>query len=144
METSNRIRKPRRFSSIRLLFAHHANGNLSFVCLLTKKQTEIIRLQWLNGLAHLWVTVRVSRISGTFFGVWLELIFMLKSHHLLWRTLKIAKFLQPINNNRNLSNLGLLASRFGPLNSVEQSDFYWREFRPSVRYVPADRLWGYS
>ncbi len=27
------------------LFAHHANGSLSFVCFLVKKQTEVIRLQ---------------------------------------------------------------------------------------------------
>jgi hypothetical protein len=38
-------RKPRRFSSIRSLFAHHANGSLSFAHLLTKKQTEVIPLQ---------------------------------------------------------------------------------------------------
>jgi hypothetical protein len=39
-------RKPRRFSIIRLLFAHRENGSLSFVHLLTKKQTEVIHLQW--------------------------------------------------------------------------------------------------
>jgi hypothetical protein len=59
METSNGKRKPPRFSLIRLLFAHHASGSLSFVCLLTKKQTEVIRLQtdytdlpisWLEGI----------------------------------------------------------------------------------------------
>ncbi len=36
--------KPRRFSLIRLLFAHCANGIL-FVRLLPKKQTEVILLQ---------------------------------------------------------------------------------------------------
>ncbi len=45
IETSNRKRKPRRFSLIRLPFAHHANGNLAFVCSLTKKQTEVIYLE---------------------------------------------------------------------------------------------------
>jgi hypothetical protein len=38
-------RKPRRFSSVRSLFAHHANGSLSFAHLLTKKQTDVIPLQ---------------------------------------------------------------------------------------------------
>jgi hypothetical protein len=33
------------FSLICLQFAPRANGSLSFVCLLTKKQTEFIRLQ---------------------------------------------------------------------------------------------------
>jgi hypothetical protein len=37
--------KPRLFSLIRLPFAHRANGNLLFVCLLTKNQTEVIPLQ---------------------------------------------------------------------------------------------------
>ncbi len=37
--------KPRRFSFIRLLFAHCTNRSLLFVRLLTKKQTEVIRLQ---------------------------------------------------------------------------------------------------
>jgi hypothetical protein len=37
--------KTRRFSSIRLLFAHCANGSLLFLRLFTKKQTEVIRLQ---------------------------------------------------------------------------------------------------
>jgi hypothetical protein len=41
----NSKRKPRRFSLIRLPFAHHANGSWSCVRLLTKKQTEVIRLQ---------------------------------------------------------------------------------------------------
>ncbi len=36
---------PSQFSLIRLPFAHHANGNLSFVHLFTKKQTEVIHLQ---------------------------------------------------------------------------------------------------
>jgi hypothetical protein len=45
METTDGKRKPRRFSLIGLLFAHRANGGLSFVCLLTKKQTEVIHLQ---------------------------------------------------------------------------------------------------
>jgi hypothetical protein len=39
---SNRKWKPRQFSLIQLLFAHRANGSLSFVCLLMKKQTEVI------------------------------------------------------------------------------------------------------
>jgi hypothetical protein len=34
--------KPRRFSLIRLPFALRENGSLSFVCFLTKKQTEVI------------------------------------------------------------------------------------------------------
>ncbi len=38
-------RKPRLFSLIHLPFAHRANGSLSFVCLLTKNQTEVIPLQ---------------------------------------------------------------------------------------------------
>jgi hypothetical protein len=42
---SNGKRKPRRFSLIRLPFANCANASLSFVCLLTKKQTEFVRLQ---------------------------------------------------------------------------------------------------
>ncbi len=33
------------FPLLRLPFAHHANGSLSFVRLLTKKQTELFRLQ---------------------------------------------------------------------------------------------------
>jgi hypothetical protein len=37
--------KPRRFSLILLPFAHRANGSLTFICLLTKKQTEVICLQ---------------------------------------------------------------------------------------------------
>ncbi len=36
-----RKRKPKQFYLIRLPFAHHTNGNLSFVRLLTKKQTEV-------------------------------------------------------------------------------------------------------
>jgi hypothetical protein len=43
--TSNGKQKPRRFSVIRLLFAHRANGSLPFIHLLTKKQTEVIHLQ---------------------------------------------------------------------------------------------------
>jgi hypothetical protein len=42
---SNGKWKPRHFSLIRLPFAHCTNGSLSFVRLLTKKQTEVIRLQ---------------------------------------------------------------------------------------------------
>ncbi len=45
METSNGKGKPRKFSLILLPFSHRANGSLSFVSLLTKKQTEVIRLQ---------------------------------------------------------------------------------------------------
>ncbi len=41
---SYKIRKPRRFSLIPLPFAHRKNGSLSFVWLLTKKQTEVIHL----------------------------------------------------------------------------------------------------
>jgi hypothetical protein len=37
---SNGKRKPTRFSLIRLLFAHCANGSLRFVLLMTKKQME--------------------------------------------------------------------------------------------------------
>jgi hypothetical protein len=36
---------PRQFFLILLPFAHRENGSLSFVCLLTKKQTEVILLQ---------------------------------------------------------------------------------------------------
>jgi hypothetical protein len=36
-------RKPRRFSLMYLPFSHHVNGSLSFVRLVTKKQTEFIR-----------------------------------------------------------------------------------------------------
>jgi hypothetical protein len=39
---SNGKWKPRRFSSIHLLFAHRTNGSLSFVHLLTKKQALYI------------------------------------------------------------------------------------------------------
>ncbi len=41
-QTGNEKRKPRRFSLIRLPFGHCANGSLSFVHLLTKKETERI------------------------------------------------------------------------------------------------------
>ncbi len=41
----NEKRKPRQLSLIRLLFAHCANGSLSFVRLFTKKSTEVNRLQ---------------------------------------------------------------------------------------------------
>jgi hypothetical protein len=41
----NGKRKPRQFSLIRSAFVHHANGSLTFVRLVTKKQTEVIRLQ---------------------------------------------------------------------------------------------------
>jgi hypothetical protein len=44
-ETRNRKQKARQFSLIRLPFAHCANGSLSFVCFLTKRQTDVIRLQ---------------------------------------------------------------------------------------------------
>jgi hypothetical protein len=43
MVVSNGKRKPKRFSSIHLPFAHRANGSLSSASLLTKKQTEVIR-----------------------------------------------------------------------------------------------------
>jgi hypothetical protein len=45
MEKSSGKRKTSRFSLIRLPFAHRAKGSLLFVRLLTKKQTEVIRLQ---------------------------------------------------------------------------------------------------
>ncbi len=38
----NRKRKPRQFSLIRLLLTHCANGSLSFVHLLIRKQTQVI------------------------------------------------------------------------------------------------------
>jgi hypothetical protein len=41
----NGKRKPRQFCLIHLLFAHRANGCLLVVCLLTKKQTEVVHLQ---------------------------------------------------------------------------------------------------
>ncbi len=44
IEMADYIRKPRR-SMIRLPFAHCANGSLSFVSLLTKKQIELILMQ---------------------------------------------------------------------------------------------------
>ncbi len=37
----------------RLQFAYRTYGSLSFVCLLTKKQTEVIRLQTDYGLVHI-------------------------------------------------------------------------------------------
>jgi hypothetical protein len=50
--------QPRQVSLIRLPFAHHADGSLSFVHSFTKKLTEVIHLQnginRVNGLAHLW------------------------------------------------------------------------------------------
>jgi hypothetical protein len=42
---SNGKRKPGRISLIHLPFAQCASGSLSFVCLLMKKQTEVIRLR---------------------------------------------------------------------------------------------------
>jgi hypothetical protein len=42
---SNGKQKPRQFSLTSLLFAHHANGNVLFVCLFVKEQTEVIHLQ---------------------------------------------------------------------------------------------------
>jgi hypothetical protein len=44
MKTSNGKWKPRQFFLIRLPFTHRANGSLSFVRLLTKKQKKVIRL----------------------------------------------------------------------------------------------------
>jgi hypothetical protein len=44
-QKENGKRKPRQFFLIRLPFAHHANGSVSFIRLFTKKQTEVIRLQ---------------------------------------------------------------------------------------------------
>ncbi len=44
VSNKNGKRKPSRFPLICLLFAHRANGSLSFVRLLTKKETELIRL----------------------------------------------------------------------------------------------------
>jgi hypothetical protein len=40
-----------KFSSIHLLFAHRANGSLSFERLLMKKQTEVISLSWEGAIA---------------------------------------------------------------------------------------------
>jgi hypothetical protein len=49
-----RRRKAQAIFPIRLPFAHRANGNLSYVHLLTKKQMEFANgLNRLNGLAHL-------------------------------------------------------------------------------------------
>jgi hypothetical protein len=45
VETSNGKREARQFSLIRLTFAPHANGSLSIVRLLMKKETEVDRLQ---------------------------------------------------------------------------------------------------
>ncbi len=42
---SNRKRKPRHFSLLHLTFIDSANGSLLFVPLLTRKPTEVIRLQ---------------------------------------------------------------------------------------------------
>jgi hypothetical protein len=43
--TENKKWKLRQFSLIGLLFAYHANGNLTFDRLFMKKETEAIRLQ---------------------------------------------------------------------------------------------------
>ncbi len=60
-QTKNGKRKPRQFSLICFPFAHHVNVSLSFVRLLTKKQTKVYpfanRLNGLNGLAHRWINV---------------------------------------------------------------------------------------
>ncbi len=45
ISNGNGKRKSRRLSLIPLPFAHRANESLSFVRLLTKKQTEVIHLQ---------------------------------------------------------------------------------------------------
>ncbi len=56
---SNGKLKPRQFILIRSPFFHRANGILLFVCLLLKKQTEVIHykrtngLNGLNGLAYI-------------------------------------------------------------------------------------------
>jgi hypothetical protein len=75
METSNRKQKMKAqaISLIRLLFAHRANGSLSFVHFVTEKQKEIIRrqicrLNGLNRLAHLHqpaANIRQVRTSST-------------------------------------------------------------------------------
>jgi hypothetical protein len=66
------------FNLFCLLFAHRANESLSFVCFLTKKQMEVIRLQMdyrengLNALAHLYgkrVPVCASVIHRTLVAV---------------------------------------------------------------------------
>jgi hypothetical protein len=44
-QTENGKRKPGQFSLNRLPVAHRANRSSSFVRFLTKKQTELIRLQ---------------------------------------------------------------------------------------------------
>ncbi len=59
-QTENGRRKPRLFSLIRLSFAHHADGSLSFSRLFTKKYSTVSgsypfanRINELNRLSHL-------------------------------------------------------------------------------------------
>jgi hypothetical protein len=47
-QIENGRRKPRQFSFTCFPFAHRASGILSFVCLLTRKQKEVIRLPIFN------------------------------------------------------------------------------------------------
>jgi hypothetical protein len=66
-KTQNKKQKPRRFSLICFPLAHRENGSLSFVRLLTKKETEVSplahELNGLNGLAHLWCKVPVDEVA---------------------------------------------------------------------------------
>ncbi len=74
-------RKLRWFPLIRLLFAHHVNGLLLFVHLLTQKQTEVIPfangLKWLNGLNGLvCLCVCPSTVRNIIVSVCLNCIFI--------------------------------------------------------------------
>jgi hypothetical protein len=60
---SNRKRNLRRFPLIHLPFAHRANRSLSFVCLLTKKQTG--SYQFANGLNGLKGLYRLAHLCKT-------------------------------------------------------------------------------
>jgi hypothetical protein len=56
METSNGKRKPRRFSLIRLLFAHRAIRSLPCVLLLTRNKRKLSVWKRLKGLDYLWIS----------------------------------------------------------------------------------------
>jgi hypothetical protein len=60
-QKENGKRKPRRFSLIRLPFAHRANGSLSYVRMLTNGNYPFAN--GLNGLAHLWTIHRLLLCS---------------------------------------------------------------------------------
>jgi hypothetical protein len=62
----HRIRKPRRFSLIRLLVVHRVNGSFLFVRLFTKKQTEVIRLQMDQTNLPIYVYLWTPEISHDF------------------------------------------------------------------------------